>query len=389
MLLGGGIVGSTIARAIKRKDLGDVLLIEKETKLGLHASGRNSGVIHSGINQKPGTLKAKMCVKGSKMLRDYCKDNNVPFHECGTLVVSRNEREDTILQEVYKLGVDAGVEGLRIIYDKELGEREPLVRGSKALLSPSGAVVDSISLLDKIFEDLSHLGIESHFNSELKHIGGRVAMTNHEDIRFSHLVNCAGLYADKIAKMAGLNTDLKVIPFRGDYFKANLKINSMVYQVPDLRFPFLGVHLTKSLDNGSLIGPSSSLSWKGRESYNGEFSFSEFSDTIFSQNFFKLMANRELLTLAYHNASLSLSKTSFLNEINSFLEEPIQANSVSKYRSGIRAQMVDASGKMVNEFIVERGKNSTHILNAVSPGMTSSLAFAEYVVDNYVPKVHK
>ena len=129
MLLGGGIVGSTIARAIKRKDLGDVLLIEKETKLGLHASGRNSGVIHSGINQKPGTLKAKMCVKGSKMLRDYCKDNNVPFHECGTLVVSRNEREDTILQEVYKLGVDAGVEGLRIIYDKELGEREPLVRG--------------------------------------------------------------------------------------------------------------------------------------------------------------------------------------------------------------------------------------------------------------------
>ena len=214
-------------------------------------------------------------------------------------------------------------------------------------------------------------------------------MTNHEDIRFSHLVNCAGLYADKIAKMAGLNTDLKVIPFRGDYFKANLKINSMVYQVPDLRFPFLGVHLTKSLDNGSLIGPSSSLSWKGRESYNGEFSFSEFSDTIFSQNFFKLMANRELLTLAYHNASLSLSKTSFLNEINSFLEEPIQANSVSKYRSGIRAQMVDASGKMVNEFIVERGKNSTHILNAVSPGMTSSLAFAEYVVDNYVPKVHK
>ncbi len=381
VFVGGGIIGTALALELARRKAGSVTVLEKETSLGQHASGRNSGVIHSGINQKPGSLKARMCVEGSKRLREYCRKRQVPMMECGTLVVARNAKELGVLDTLMKMGAECGVSGLALLTQRELQQREPLANGIAALFSASGATVDSKALLESLAEDARQSGVEFRFGQKVIGVNGTDILTEQGFVSADHVVNCAGLHADHIAHGMGVGKDYRVIPFRGEYMEVKgCTVNGMIYQPPDLRFPFLSIHLTKETDGRVLAGPSAVLAF-GRESYEKQWMWKEMGEMFLSRAFLMLATHKDFLSVAWKNARLSVSRRAFLKEIQSLVPGVLMEN-LSPYRAGIRAQIVDRSGRMLNDMLVEYRENSTHVLNAVSPGMTCSLAFAQHVADN-------
>ncbi len=381
VIIGAGIIGSSVARELAMRNIGPVAVCEKEHELGLHASGRNSGVLHSGINQRPGSLKARMCVEGNRRMRVFCKQHGVRLQECGTVVVSRNEREEAKLKILIEMGNEVGVQGLRIMDAEELAEREPAVAGEKALISPNGSIVDSEALVRAVAEDAKAKGVEYFLGAEVTAISDGTVITCKGDFKAAHVINCAGLYTDRIARMMGAGRGYRIIPFRGDYMELhNCVVNSMVYQVPDLRYPFLGVHLTKTVAGEVLAGPTAMLSF-GRESYDKQVRLAETLAMLASVNFWRLVSSAEFLRLVAYNGKISFFDRAFLAEIRT-LTPQARMEDIKPYRSGIRAQVVDRKGRMVDDMLVEFRGDSTHILNAVSPGMTAALAFAEYVVDN-------
>ena len=381
VIIGSGIIGSAIAREIRKRDFGKVVVLEKEPGLGYHASGRNSGVIHSGINQTPGLLKAMMCLNGNKMLRDYCREKDVPMEECGTLVIGRNSDEIGILDKLMYMGKELGVPGLKIINQSELRKREPFANGLVALLSPTGAIVDSKTLLRTVATEAESLGARYQFNSEVREISDKGKIkTNKETIDADFIINCAGLHADKIAHMVGVGLDYKIIPFKGNYLKVPVPINSMLYQPPDLRFPFLGVHLTRKIDGSVVAGPTATLSL-GKENYEGEIEWGELRDYFSSANFMRMALYKDFWENVVKNAGFSIFRGRILEEIQGLTNFNLKKEDLKPAFCGIRAQMVHKNGKMLNDVLVEETENSLHVLNAVSPGLTCSLAFAEYVVN--------
>ena len=379
-IIGSGIIGSTVALELAKHGA-KVTVFEKEKSLGAHASGRNSGVIHSGINQRPGSLKAKMCVEGSRRLREYCRSRGVPMVECGTLVIARNESELKVLETLLKWGNECGVPNLRFIDEKELRKREPISRGISALFSPTGATVDSLKLLQTVAQEAREKGVEFRLYHKVVAIDGKKIRTTQGEFSFDYLINCAGLEADRIAWSAGVGKNYRIIPFRGEYMEvANCPVNTMIYQPPDLRFPFLSIHLTRETDGRVLAGPTATLAF-GREAYHKEWDLREMAGMFLSRPFRQLLLNKEFLGVAASNFLVSVSRSAFLKQIQS-LVEGVKLHQITPYRSGIRAQMVDSEGKFVNDILVETHENSIHILNAVSPGLTSSLAFADYLLRN-------
>ncbi len=378
IVIGGGIIGTAVALALAKRKAGSILILEKESSLGLHQSGRNSGVIHSGINQKPGSLKAKMCVEGSRRLREYCRQRRIVMNECGTLVIARHAEELATLDRLLKMGVECGVEGLMLIGRDELIEREPIAKGDSALLSPSGATVDSEMLLKSLAQDAREVGVEYKMVHRVLKIEGNTVYTNQGSFNAEYIINCAGLYADEIAHMMNAGRGYRIIPFRGEYMEVkNCDVKSMVYQAPDLRFPFLSIHLTRETDGRVLAGPSAVLAF-GREAYEKEWDWREMGRMFTSMQFLRMVIRPEFVQLASENLKTSLSANSFLEQIQSLVAGVTQEQIVP-HRAGIRAQMVDQSGKLVDDILVEHQPSATHVLNAVSPGMTCSLAFADYL----------
>ena len=381
LIIGGGIIGSSVARELAMRGMGPVAVLDKEQELGLHSSGRNSGVLHSGINQKPGSLKARMCVEGNRRARAFCRQHGVRLEQCGTVVVSRNRREEQTLELLIGMGSQAGVEGLRIMDRDELAGREPAVSGEKALISPNGSIVDSEALVRAVAADARAKGAEYFLGAEVTGIDQGTVVTSRGDFMAGHVINCAGLYTDRIARMMGAGAGYRIIPFRGEYMELqNCTVNSMVYQVPDLRYPFLGVHLTKTVEGEVLAGPTAMLSF-GRESYEKQIRPGESLAMLASVNFWRLVSSAEFLRLVAYNGRISFFDRAFLAEIRTLCPQA-RMEDIAPYRSGIRAQMVDRKGRMVDDMLVEFREDSTHVLNAVSPGMTAALAFAEYIVDN-------
>lgn len=379
IVIGGGIIGSAIAREILLKKLGDVIVLEKEVRLGEHASGRNSNVIHSGINQFPGSLKATLCLEGSKRLRQYCRDHQVPVNECGTLVAAQNKEQERVLYTLLGMGLSVGVPGIKILTKEELLRREPAITGSKALFSPTGAVTDSLAVLEAVAREVKSMGGAYHYSSEAIGISETKVITTEGDFEGRHLINCAGLYSDKIAHMMNVGMEYRIIPFRGEYMEVkNVPVQSMVYQTPNLKFPFLSVHLTRETDGKLLGGPTATLSF-GREAYDKQINFRETGEMFASPHLWRLFLSRDFLGLAVQNAAISFLKSEFLKEIRKICPA-VKPEDIIPHRSGIRAQMVDRKGKMLDDMLVEFRDGSTHVLNCVSPGMTSSFAFAEYVV---------
>lgn len=387
-VIGAGIIGSTLSLALARRGVGPITVFEKEPEAGCHSSGRNSGVIHSGINQKPGSLKARFCVEGSRLLREFCRAHSVPMKECGTLVVATESREIPVLERLMEWGNACGVTGLRRIKGPELQRVEPLVAASDAVHSPTGAIVDSLALLNAVVGEARRSGVDFRFSQKITGIQGTTLLMETGEYACDYVINCAGLYADKVAHWCGIGRDTTIIPFRGEYMEVrDCPVNGMIYRAPDLRFPFLSIHFTREMDGHVLAGPSAVLSF-GRESYQKEFHLAETLGMIFSRPFLSLLGSLEFWGLAIENAKTSISKHAFLREMRRLIPS-VTLRQMTPAKAGIRAQLVSSRGKFLFDMLVEHGEKSTHVLNAVSPGMTCSLAFAEYLTDEIVKRLAK
>ena len=388
-VVGAGIVGCSIAREIRlRQPNKSVIVLEKEDRAGAHTSSRNSGVIHSGINQKPGSLKAALCVRGSTLLRDFCRKSGIPEREVGTVVVARNDQESATIRELERRANANGVQGVKIVDQKELKQIEPYAVAMEALISPTGAIVDSGLLVSGMAADAARNGASLIFDAKVQGIDDQgselIVKTSKSDFHVKFLINCAGLYADQVAWMMDVGRDYFVVPFRGDYYRLKTEsshlVNSMIYPAPNLELPFLGIHLTKRTDGSVIVGPNASLAL-GRENYKGSgMNWGETLRMISNSRFVRLMADFDFLQIAIEELNLSISKKAFLKAARELVPS-ISDDDLQPDQSGMRAQLVDRKGHLVDDFLFERTDKSFHILNAVSPAMTSALSFAEHVVN--------
>ncbi len=389
LIIGGGIIGLNLAKILKEKykDL-KIALIEKEKEVGMHSSGRNSGVLHAGFYYTSDSLKAKFTKEGNKRLKEFCKEHSLEINECQKVVVAQNEKELEGLLELKRRGDKNGVL-LEWIDEESLSKEFPEVKTyKKALLSPTTATVDPKEVTKKFEEVAKNLGVNILLNTKyLYRIGTNTVLTNQGAIKYNILINAAGLYADKIAKDFDCAKDYVIIPFKGIYLKDSknaIDLSTNIYPVPNLKNPFLGVHFTLTVKNEAKIGPTAIPAF-WRENYKGfeNFDFDELLEILFyeAKLFFKnAFGFRDLAfeEIKKYNKSylLSLAKSLVkIEDLSSFNEWSAP---------GIRAQLLNKKSlELVQDFVVERNKNTIHVLNAVSPAFTSSIPFCEWIVEEY------
>lgn len=386
---GGGIGGLTYARNLALKDKLSVILADKEDELGMHASGRSSCVNHSGINQRPGSLKANFCIKGNRMLTYYCEKMDVPIEKKGTLVVALSESELPALHALFKNGVESGVPGLQLLKPRQFENIEPMAKGIEALFSPTGCIFDSKALIRALENELQGMGVTIMKGIKVYDVEESsnevVIKTNHGFFAADFFANFGGLHADKTAHKMGVGRDYKVVGFRGDYLEFPGYVESMIYPVPDPDFPFLGTHFTKNIDGGSsrvIIGPTATISFAGREGYQGGVTFEGLLELASRgpilwgvKSRFKSKSRK----MIKHNIRLSREKEYFVEEAKKLYRGDIPIDEIKPYRSGMRAQLIDKRGNFVNDFLIKETDRSLHVMNMVSPGMSSAFAFAEYL----------
>jgi L-2-hydroxyglutarate oxidase LhgO len=389
LICGGGIIGLTIARELIKRGYENIIILEKERETGKHASGRNSGVLHAGIYYTKDSLKAKLCLKGNHLMKDYCWQKKIPVFETGKVIAAKNEGEIKVLEELYQRALDNGAK-VELIDDKRLKSIEPFARTFKlALFSPETAIIKPQTILDSIEKELIDSGnVKVLKGLEFRGINSNSeVITTNGNICFDLFVNAAGAYSDRIAHLFGTGQNYKMLPFRGTYRKLVKEkshlVNGNIYPVPDIRNPFLGVHFTKAADGTVYIGPTAIPAF-GRENYE----------------FFKGV-DRELFQILFREGILFFTNAgfrkvaisepgkyflrSFFEEIKDLINDLNIEDILPSNKAGIRPQLIDCQKKeLVTDFAVLKHKNSIHILNAVSPAFTSSMAFAEFVVDNYI-----
>jgi len=385
-IIGAGVVGCALARELAGR-FGRVLLLDKEAAVGFHTSGRNSGVVHSGFNPKPGTLKARLCVEGSRLIRQYCKDRGIPCEQVGTYVVAVDEAQAPVLDELKRRGEQNGVPGIEVLSIDRVREREPNVRGVAAMYSPTGAIVDSQALTRALADDAVKLGATLALGQEVMRItetpDAAEITTRRDAYRARVVVNCAGLHADRLAHMMGVGRDYTIAPFRGEYFVVRRPgpplIRSMVYPVPHPQVPFLGVHLTRTVSGAVLIGPNAVPAF-GREAYKkGQVRLADMAEMIRHRGFWNaLLRNRALVNVAWNELRHSCSQRHFWKEASRLVTGLKLEELALESRVGIRPQLIRANGQLLEDLVIESTGRSIHILNVVSPGMTSALAFAKW-----------
>lgn len=385
LIVGGGIVGLSTARELNNRhpDL-RITLLEKEASLACHTSGRNSGVLHAGFYYTPDSLKARFTVEGNRLLTDYCLKHNLAINRCGKIVVAKDEKEIEGIYELKRRGDINGVD-LELIDEKKLAELEPNAKTfNKALYSPTTSVVNPRQIVQHIADNLKGK-VDILLNEQcIKREDISTVKTNTLKIKFKHVINSAGLYADKTAHQFGVGRKYTLIPFKGLYmeYKDNTLIQKHIYPVPNLGNPFLGVHFTKTVDGKVKIGPTAIPAfWRENYSSLSNFKFNEFLEIFFNEA--KLFC-----TNAFDFRKLTLEEIKkynrkYFTEQAAYLVKKIDINKFGNYLNpGIRAQLLDKEKmKLVMDFVIEHGENSTHILNAVSPAFTSAFSFSKFVVD--------
>jgi L-2-hydroxyglutarate oxidase LhgO len=389
-VIGAGIVGCAVAKYISEITTKSVIVIEKERSIAYHTSSRNSGVLHSGFSQKPGTLKARFCVEGNKMVRDYCTARGLDIVVSGTTVVARNDYELKVLEELKRRGDANGVPELKILGKDEMREKEPNSIGIAALHSPSGAIVDPLQLTSSFAGDARRRGVSFAFGEKVLSLSesDRVRInTATKTYTCNYLINCAGLHADRIARYLNCGVYYRIVPFRGIYYRVRDEkkdyVKSMIYPAPNLNFPFLGIHLTRTVKGSLIVGPNASVAM-GREAYRvGQVQLDDAAYSFLFPGTARAILRKEFVKLLLKEEISSISKKRFFSRV-SLLVRGIDLQDLLPWSSGIRAQLLDARGNLVDDFLVEFSGRSVHILNAVSPGLTSSLPFAKYVVDKAI-----
>lgn len=391
IVIGAGVLGSATGRALITKGKAkSVAILEKEAAPAAHTSGRNSGVLHSGFNLKPGSLKARFCVEGNRRMTEFCQQKNIPLKSVGTLVVAQTPAEIPVLEELLRRGQANGVPSLEIINEARLRELEPNAVGIAALHSPSGSVVSGETVTRALADDAQAKGCEFFFNQRVETINvtstGYHVTTSSRSFECNLLINCAGLYADEIAHKMKVGLQYTIIPFRGQYYKIcedkREIVHSMIYPVPNLNFPFLGVHWTRTVTGDLKVGPNAMMAL-GREAYTPwSIHLWETLQMMSRINFWRLWKSPEVCQLLKSQFWISISRTRFVAEARKLVPN-VRPEDFSPGKSGNRAQLVDKQGKLVEDMVIERQGNSLHVLNAVSPGFTCSLPFADHLVDQF------
>ncbi len=387
VVVGAGILGLAVAReALLRYDGLRVLVLEKEDRVAAHQTGHNSGVIHSGIYYAPGSLKARLCVQGSRALYAYCEERGIATERCGKVVVASDERDLARLDEIHARARANGVEGVTLLGEDDLREIEPAVRGLQALHSPGTGIVDFRRVASALAEEIAGLGAAIRLRAAVYGINRsgdravRVATTA-GSVEARVVITCAGLHSDRLARMTGGPVSPRIVPFRGRYHAlsaaASGLVRGLVYPVPDPSFPFLGVHFTKQISGEVWTGPNAVLAL-AREGYRGwDVNPRDLWETL-SYSGFRTLARR------YWRAGLSevrgdLSKQTFVRALQRLLPS-ISAAHLAGTHAGVRAQALSSDGRLLDDFWFDRADRVLHLRNAPSPAATSSLALAKEVV---------
>ncbi len=386
-IVGGGIIGlSTAMHLVQRFPRLRVAALEKEAELATHQSGHNSGVIHSGIYYRPGSHKANFCVAGVQKLLRFCDENEIEYERCGKVIVATDESELGRLDNLYERGVANGVEGLEIIGPERLREIEPHAAGIRALWAPGTGIADYPKVAQVYATKFVHSGGDIFTEAPVQSItrdGPVLALeTPKGTVQAGHIINCAGLYADRVAAMIEDRVDVRIIPFRGEYYtlrpESHHLVSGLIYPVPDPRFPFLGVHYTRNIHGSVEAGPNAVLALS-REGYRKQdLNLGETLETLSYPGFWKMTAKHWRTGLS--EMRRSYSKSIFLRDLQRLLPE-IREEDLAPGGAGVRAQAVAANGALLDDFSIIRGREAVHVLNAPSPGATSSLAIGEHIVE--------
>ncbi|MED3655986.1 L-2-hydroxyglutarate oxidase [Heyndrickxia sporothermodurans] len=385
IIVGGGIVGLSVAMALSDKFPGTKLaIIEKEEKLASHQTGHNSGVIHSGIYYTPGSLKARLAKEGNESMVAFCELHQIPYEQCGKVIVATSESERLLLDNLYQKGIRNGLQ-IRKINRNELLELEPHVQGLEAIHVPMAGIVNYQSVCEVIGNIIRNRGGKIFLNSEAKEINELenevIVETNHQVLRGGMLINCAGLQSDRIAKLTGYKLDMKIVPFRGEYYQLapNKKhlVKNLIYPVPNPNFPFLGVHFTRMIDGTIDVGPNAVLNLD-REGYKKvSFKLQDAAETLTYLGFWKLAST--YMKEGINEMVRSFYKKKFVESVQ-ILIPSIEGKDLIPGPTGIRAQALREDGTLVDDFYIINGKRSVHVCNAPSPAATASIEIGKEVV---------
>ncbi len=386
-IIGGGIVGLATALAfIEKHPHLRLIVLEKEPKLGAHQTGHNSGVIHSGIYYRPGSQKARLCVEGSRRMIAFCESHGIPVERCGKVIVATNEAELSRLGELYERGVANGVQGLERIGPERLRELEPHAAGLEGIHSPATAIVDFRAVAHAMAGDVRQRGVEVSLGARVAAIdqAGRQlrVQTTWGEVQTRYLVNCAGLYADVIARMTGVSPNVRIIPFRGEYYLLRPErrglVRGLIYPVPDPTLPFLGVHFTRTVHGEVEVGPNAVLAF-AREGYRpGQIRPSELMGTLVYRGFWG-MVRRHWRTGLYE-IWRSLNTQAFVRALQRLVPD-LRPGDVVRNAAGVRAQAVTPQGMLVDDFRILETPQAIHVLNAPSPAATASLSIGSYIAE--------
>jgi (S)-2-hydroxyglutarate dehydrogenase len=386
VIIGGGIVGlATALQALRRDPRRRIAVLEKEPGIARHQTGHNSGVIHSGIYYKPGSLKAKNCVAGAAAMVEFCREHGIPHEVCGKVVVATDESELPGLHELLRRGNANGVPGLSMIGPGQLYDIEPHCTGIAALHVPGTGITNYARVAERYAELIQAAGGSIFTTCEVRNIEHRsevVLETNANSIKASYVINCAGLHSDRVMRLAGEDNGLRIVPFRGEYYEIvpsrRSLVRNLIYPVADPRFPFLGVHFTRRITGGIEAGPNAVLAL-GREGYRKtDFNLRDAVETVTFPGFWRMAA--KYWRSGFGEYYRSLNKHAFTVALQKLVPE-ITARDLEPAGAGVRAQALDSSGRLLDDFAIVRSNRMIHVCNVPSPAATASLVIGQQIVE--------
>jgi len=388
-IVGGGIVGLALGYKLSKVKGNKVHVFEKEKEVGFHQSGRNSGVLHCGLAYKPGSLKAELAVSGIKQMINYCKENKINHDVCGKIVVASNEDEAKLLENTAKRGKLNGLRGLKYLSDNELKKREPYVSSYKSLLVPEEGIVDYMGVMLSMKQNIINSNGDVFLNSKIEKIEERKNLSyinNNSSVGYNIIIYTTGLQSDINYKRFTKNKlSAKIVPFRGEYYTlkdhAKKLVNHLIYPVGNPKFPFLGVHFTRMINDDREVGPNAVIAFK-REGYkNSDISINDMIDYLGYSGFLKFIGKN--FTFCLNEFSTSILKSSFLKKTQKLIPE-IRSKDIKSGPAGVRAQGIDSSGNLMMDFEVRTHNNQIHVINAPSPAATSALSIADHIIKDYI-----
>ena len=388
VLIGGGVVGAATAYKLSLKfPSKSIAIIEKESTLASHQTGRNSGVIHSGIYYKPGSLKAENCRIGREQLVEFSKNNGIPHRICGKMIVATDHKEVQVLDQIFDNGLKNKTPGIKYINSDEIRNLEPFIKGLKAIWVPSAGIIDYVAVVKKFIQlVLASMDENRLFLGEkvvdLVRVDNHIhIVSNKQTIMAKKVIVCAGLFSDRLAKLDKVDLDMKIVGFRGDYYEllehAKHKVNNLIYPVPDPKYPFLGVHYTPMTGGEVECGPNAVFTFK-REGYaKTSFNLKDSIEALSYKGTLRLFAKNWIKGIEEYRRAFS--KKLFVKELQRMMPS-ISERDVIATRSGVRAQAVGVQGQMIDDFKIIRNKGITHVINAPSPAATACMAIADEII---------